>query len=219
MKIIDLTHTYRPGMTGMSKWHPVVTFTQLAHIEEVNMNTSSILLGSHIGTHMDAACHQIIGGYSVEATPLEYCVGDVTIVDATHRGQEEGGCLQVCDLEKYDLKQRVLVNFGYSKYYKDPEKYNKGYPYISMDAAKYMLEKGVKLVAMDTCSVDPPASETPGHPFPVHKYTMQYGMIFVEALDHTDEIDPSKEYEFVALPLKLQGVDGSPCRVILIEKE
>ncbi|BDF72360.1 cyclase [Oscillospiraceae bacterium] len=215
MKIIDLSHTYRPGMTGMSKWHPVVEFRRMGKLEEIGMNTSSILLGSHIATHMDAASHFIPGGYSIEATTLERCVGEVTVVDVRHRGK--GDCLRVADLEPYQLKPRVLLCFGYCKYWADQAQYNVNYPYIGMEAAQYLLDKGVELVAMDIPSPDRPPAEGEER-FPVHKLMLSHNIIFVEALANTQAVDFSARYTLVALPLKLEGVDASPCRVILIEK-
>lgn len=216
MKIIDLTYTYKQGMTGMSKWHPVITFERLAKLEEIGMNTSSILLGSHIGTHMDAARHFIEGGYPINETPLERCVGDVTVVDVRHRGPGEQ--LQVSDLEKYDLKERVLLCFGWGKHWEDQKAFNTNFPTLSLESCRYMLDHGVKLVAMDIPSPDRQPKEGEER-FPVHKLMLANRVIFVEALANTDQIDFNTQYEFVALPLKLEGLDASPCRVILMEKE
>lgn len=216
MKIIDLTYPYKPGMTGMSKWHPVVAFERLGKLEEIGMNTSSILLGSHIGTHMDAACHFIEGGYSIDETPLDCCVGDVTILDVRHRGAGEQ--LQVADLEKHKLKERVLLCFGWGKHWEDKARYNSNSPTLSLEACRYMLNCGVKLIAMDIPSPDCQPKEGDER-FPVHKLMLNHRIIFVEALANTDQIDFNTQYELVALPLKLEGVDASPCRVILIEKE
>jgi len=214
MKIIDLTILYRNGMTGMSKWHPVVEMKRMGKLEEIGLNTSSILLGSHIGTHMDAASHFFEDGYSIEDTPLSACIGDVTIVDVRHRGRGEK--LLVEDLETYNLKERVLLCFGWGQYW-NTDRYLDAFPYLDLDAAKYMYEHGVKLVAMDIPSPDrPPKDETTK--YEIHKYMLKREVIFVESLIHTDQIDFSKEYSFVALPLRLEGTDASPCRVILIEK-
>ncbi len=214
MNIIDMTITYENGMTGMSRYHPIVEFKRLGKIEEIGLNTSSIMLGSHIGTHMDAARHFYESGYSIEDTPLEKCVGDVSIVDVRHRGQ--GDCLQVEDLQKYKLKERVLLYFGWAEYW-GTEEYLRGFPYLDLEAAKYMWEHGVKLIAMDTPSPDTqPRGD--GKEYEIHKFMLKNNVIFVESLINTDQIDLNKKYDFIALPLKLSGVDASPCRAILIEK-
>jgi arylformamidase len=214
MKIIDMTITYENGMTGMSKYHPVTEFKRLGKIEEIGRNTSSILLGSHIGTHMDAPSHFIRDGYTIEDTPIESCIGDVTVVDARHRGK--GDRLRVEDLRQYELKERVLLVFGWSKYWKTGD-YLQEFPYIDSEAAQYMWENGVKLIAMDTPSPDTqPKDEATA--YKIHKFMLKKNVIFVESVINTDQIDFSKDYCLIALPLKLDKVDASPCRVVLIER-
>ncbi|MBQ5952043.1 MAG: cyclase family protein [Lachnospiraceae bacterium] len=219
MKVLDLTFTYKAGMTGMSKWHPVVTFEKFATIPEVGMNTSSLLLGSHIATHMDAAKHFYDDMYTIDQTPLEKCIGDVTIVDL--RDKPERSEITAADLAKYELKERILLLTGWSRYFRtDTQRYNTQYPFLSLEAAQYCPDHGVKLIAMDIPSPDQPASMAPPErKFEIHHLMLKNEVIFVEALAHTDLIDPAKTYEFIALPLKLEGLDASPCRVVLLEKE
>lgn len=208
MKIIDLTYTYRQGMTGMSKWHPIITFERLAKLEDIGMNTS--------GTHMDAARHFIEEGYTIDETPLDLCVGDVTVVDVRHRGAGEQ--LQVSDLEQYELKERVLLCFGWGKHWANQKAFNTNFPTLILDVCRYMLNCGVRLIGMDIPSPDCQPREGEEH-FPVHKLMLSNRIILVETLANTDQIDFNAQYTFAALPLKLEGLDASPCRVILIKKE
>lgn len=214
MKIIDMTITYENGMTGMSRYHPIVNIERLGKFEEIGRNTSSILLGSHLGTHMDAQSHFIEDGYTIENVPLEFCMGDVTIVDVRHR--KKGDRLFKEDLEKYPLKERVLLLFGWDSLWKT-DGYLDGFPSFDIEAARYMYDCGVKLVAMDTPSPDsPPVGGLPE--YEIHKFMLDKEMILVESLVNTCQIDLDKDYYFIALPLKLTGCDASPCRAVLIEK-
>jgi len=214
-KIIDMTITYENGMTGMSQYHPVVTLQRMAKIEEVGRNTSSILLGSHLGTHMDAPSHFIPGGGTIENTPLDVCMGEVTIVDARHRGP--GSRLLPEDLAGLALKERVLLNFGWATRWAT-DQYLRDFPTISPEAAAVLLERGVRLVAMDTPSPDgcPKGGK---QDYIIHRTMLAKGVIFVESLIHTEQIDPSSTYQMIALPLKLAGTDASPCRAVLVRKD
>ena len=132
--------------------------------------------------------------------------------------QGAGEQLQVSDLEQYDLKERVLLCFGWGKHWGDQKAFNTNFPTLSLEACQYMLDHGVKLIAMDIPSPDRQPREGEER-FPVHKLMLRSRVIFVEALANTDQIDFNAQYEFVALPLKLEGLDASPCRAILMEKE
>lgn len=214
MRIIDLTITYENGMTGQSKYHPVVEIKRLGKFEEIGRNTSSALLGTHIGTHMDAPYHFIENGNTIDNIDLNLCIGDVTIVDVRHRGV--GDCLNVEDLKGYKLKSIVLLYFGWNKYLNTPQ-YNDRYPYITIEAANHMVDAGVKVIAMDIPSPDgKPKGDD--QDFIVHRVLLKKEIIFVESLINTEAIDFKKEYTFVALPIKLYKTDAAPCRAILIEK-
>ena len=76
----------------------------------------------------------------------------------------------------------------------------------------------MKLMVVDTPSPDCAAKDYP-EDFQVHKSLFPRGVTFVELVVNTNSINFSSEYRLTALPLKLQGLDGSPCRVILTAEE
>jgi arylformamidase len=83
--------------------------------------------------------------------------------------------------------------------------------YISIleDAAAYILEKGIKFIALDYLSVDPFGSLD----LPVHKMLLSAGVVVAEGVD-LREVPPG-DYEMLCLPLKLENCDGAPARIIL----
>lgn len=212
MNIIDLTYDYVSGLKGPSVNHPTVKIERMAHWEEKGFNTTSILVGSHLGTHMDAAFHFNPNGFTIEETDLTRCIGDVTIIDARSIGVR---ALTAADLQDVELKERVIVRFGWSKYW-NTDKFNDVWPTISEEAARYMAGKGVKLIAVDTISPDP-KNQGPGTSH-FHEYWLGQQLIIIENLNIPDELRLDGEYMFYALPLRIKGADGSPCRAILIEK-
>ena len=70
-------------------------------------------------------------------------------------------------------------------------------------------EQGVRLIGIDTPSVDPFVSKD----LPAHKMFLKYDMVILEGLV-LDEV-PEGIYELIALPLKLVGFDASPVRAVL----
>jgi arylformamidase len=83
--------------------------------------------------------------------------------------------------------------------------------YITAEAAHYLVECGVKLVAIDYLSVDPSASST----YPAHHILLEAGVVIVEGVDL--RAVPPGDYELLCLPLKIQGSDGAPARAVLRE--
>ena len=84
-----------------------------------------------------------------------------------------------------------------------------GEGYLTEEAAAFLIERRVKLVGIDTLSVDPE-----GHPdMPVHRAFARAGIAILECLrlDHA----AAGDYELVALPLAIEGADASPVRAAL----
>ena len=215
MNIIDLTHPYLAGQTaGNPKNHPVVTFNSMAEYETSGFHTSSFLLGSHTGTHMDAQTHFIPEGASIDGVPLNLCMGDITIAD--FRSFSPGQRVEMEDLKNLPATERMMLVFGWSRFYGTPQ-YTQNWPHLSLDAAKYLTDSGVRLIATDVMSLDPKARGL-ANDFTVHKYMLKHGVIFVESLANTHLIDFHENYYFLALPLSLKGLDGAPCRAVLVSR-
>lgn len=216
MKIIDLSFDVETQMpTCGTPWHQNVEIKHLGHLDSVGRNTQSIVLGSHSGTHMDAPYHFIDGGRTIETTPLEILCGDIRVVDFSHI--KAGGKVTLDDVKDLKLSDRMLFRFDWFKKWKTKE-YYKDFPYFDEMAVDYLIEKGVKLIAMDTPSPDNGSNINSKDDSPNHKKLLSKDIIIIEYLNNTDLIDLKKKHTLVALPLKLKGSDGSPSRVILFEE-
>lgn len=216
MKIIDLTFDIENGNpTCGTPWHKNVAIEHLGKLEEVGRNTHALTMGSHTGTHMDAPFHFISDGRTIESTPLNVLCGDINVIDVTHIKQY--GVVTLDDVKNMNVCERMLFRFDWWKKWKTPNYYN-GFPYFDVPAIEYLIEKGVKMIALDTPSPDEGSGINAMDDSPNHKILLQNDIIIVEYLTNTDQIDLSKKHKIVALPLKFKGSDGSPSRVILFEE-
>lgn len=215
MKIIDVSLTIdNDCMTCQVPWHETVAIERLGKLNEVGRNTSKFRLGSHTATHMDAPSHFFEGTKNIDELDLEVCIGPVTCVDLRHKKANDVVRLQ--DIEHIQVTERMLFVFGWYQWWKTAE-YYKGFPYFEEEAVKYLLDNGMKLMAMDTPSPDTVAAIEKKDDSPMHKLLLAEEVIIVEYLTNTNQIDFSKKYEIMALPLKIAGADGSPARVVLKE--
>jgi kynurenine formamidase len=219
MKIIDLSLPIEEGMmTFPTHWHPVVEITILGRHGIEGRETRKIVLGTHIGTHADAPRHFVPNGRTIDEVPLETLIGPATIADFF-------GCPPLHEIDIPELKQklggkvpqRLILRTGWSQYFGNLKFYNE-YPFLSEAAAQWLVEQGVRLIAMDSPSPDNP-THSRGTPkdSPNHKVLLGAEVVLVEYLTNLNAITAA-EVELIVLPLKLKGCDGSPARCVAIER-
>ncbi len=215
--IVDLTLEIENGMpTCGTDWHQKVEICRMGTLESVGRNTHRIVLGSHSGTHIDAPFHFLSEGYTMEMIDVDYLWGDVRVVD--FRSKKRGDVVQLEDIKSIPVEKRMLFAFGWYHNWK-LDVYYRGFPYFSAEAVDYLIDNGMKMMAMDTPSPDDGSSISQSgiSDSPNHKKLLSKGVVIVEYLCNTDVLEPEKRYEIAAFPLKVKGSDGSPARVMLRE--
>jgi len=209
MKIYDVS---MPINNSMLVWpgSNVVGIQPVETIEKNDVMTSDIHIGSHTGTHIDAPNHFLKSAKSVDHIDLEKLLGECTVLDLSFVQQKE---ITISDLDKFDIKKgdRILLKTGnYKLLYK--KEFSTDYISLSLEAAEYLAKKEIFLVGTDFLGIEKKGSV--GHP--VHKALLKAEIVIVEGLD-LSEIEPGR-YELICLPLRLDGVDGSPARALLIQR-
>ena len=211
MKIHDITLTLQAGMV-VWPGDPEVELGRIKKIEEgANANVSSIAMGVHTGTHVDAPYHFLSDGDTVENMLLEVLIGKVKVV----RIDDHVDVITRDVLERIHLEdgiERVLFKTRNSRYLAD---YRVGFKedFVGIDAgaSELLVEKGIKLVGIDYLSIAPYKRSRP-----THEVMLGAKMVIIEGVDlsHVEAGD----YILYCLPLKLKKTEGAPARVILIEE-
>ena len=215
MKIIDLTFVLdNECMTCGTPWHEPVQIKQLGKLEEVGRNTTSIHLGSHSGTHMDAPAHFYGYAYGIDGIDLEQACGDAAIIDFTDKGK--GDLVGLSDVENILVASRMIFVFNWFKFWKTDSYYDE-FPYFTQEAIHYLVENGMRVMALDTPSPDNVKDIGNKKDSPNHKLLLKSNVILIEYLTNTDKLLNGGKYSLIALPLKIKGADGSPARVIAVE--
>lgn len=210
--LIDISQPLRGGMPvwpGDTKYeYSLATTIQ----QSCSVNVGRLRLGTHSGTHIDAPFHFDPAGAKVHELDPGVYLGPARVIDlsgATPRsgiGVEE---LERCDLEmEGGVVERVLLRTGS---WTDRERFPREIVYLSPEVANFLGQRGVRLVGVDTPSVDPIASKG----LPAHHALLWRGIHILEGLV-LDGVEPG-EYELIALPLPLRDADGSPVRAVLRE--
>ena len=217
MKIIDLSLPIKPGMyMPKAYWHPQVEFTVLGtHAKEGRMSRK-IDLGSHTGTHMDAALHFLPDGDTIDNVPLEKVVGPAQMVDVSFVEPRHG--ITVEDLEKGTKsgirEPRVVVRTGWLEKAYGTDVFGKDKPYFTKEAIQWFLDKKVNFLLIDTPDPDSEADFIVGKPAPIHVMMFKNDITLVENIVNCDLLP--EFFQIIALPLRLEGSDAAPARVVAV---
>lgn len=203
MQIVDLT---RPldFETPVVPGDPRVTFTVVAEHETEGYRVNKICLGSHSGTHLDVPLHFFPGGRSVSDYPVDTFVSQGAVLDVRSAG---GGVIDAALLT--NRLQQCPVKPGESVLL-----WTAGADaWLSLDAARLLVDLEVCLVGTDGASLDQIGSQTNAEDFTIHRLLLGSGVLIAENLVNLDLLGTGR-VQSVFLPLPLTGLDGSPIRAI-----
>jgi arylformamidase len=162
----------------------------------------------HLGAHADAPSHYGLDAPTIDQRSLDYYLGPCQLMRLR---AERGMRITTAMLTDPIRAPRLLLDTGT---YPNPEEFNEDFAALAPELVDHLHQQGVKLVGIDTPSVDLFDSKD----LPSHRRFLRHDMAILEtlALAHV----PEGVYELIALPLKLVGFDASPVRAILrVNKE
>lgn len=179
-------------------------------------NLSTMNMGVHTATHVDAPAHFILGGRKIDELSLEKLIGDAIVVEINTDGTSiEAHHLTPEILDRIEKRPRVLFKTRNSCFWTEgPQKsvFQHNFVGLGHEAARLLVERNLQLVAIDYLSIEPPNSP-PG--FPTHMTLLGKEVVVLEGVD-LRSVEPGP-YHLVCLPLKLAvGTgDGAPARAVL----
>lgn len=170
-----------------------------------SVNLTTLTLSPHTGTHADAYYHYTPGGAHPAQMPLDAYMGPARVVTTARRD----GPLTPGDFASVDLKgaERLLVHSHVSDL--PDEEWPQQFPYLSVELIQWLAELGIRLVGLDSPSVDAFDSTE----LPCHHALRRHNMVNLELVRLRGV--PDGDYELLALPLKLDLACGSPVRAVL----
>lgn len=205
-QVIDLTLSFTDGRRGVS-------FEQALTIADDGFNTTNLHLYSHALTHMDSPLHFLVDGDSIETISLARCIGTAEVIDLTYKAPDS--LITVADLAPHAHRVtpgvRLLLRTDWSNH-ADAEDYRTHFPRISLELARWFIMRGVWLIGVETPSVASLAEVNRDELREVHQTLLRGDVIIVEGLCNLNLLP--QQVEFIALPLKLTGCDGSPVRAV-----
>jgi arylformamidase len=168
------------------------------------VNVSRITLSPHVGSHADAPLHYGEEGATIGQVDLDAYLGRCRVIHA----MDCGPLVEWHHVEHAiaNLPPRVLVR----TYERMPtDRFDDDLAAYAPETIEKLAQLGVKLVGIDTASIDPAPSKT----LDSHQVIRRLGLRVLENLVLDDV--PEGDYELIALPLKLMTADASPVRAVL----
>ena len=205
MKVYDISMDVKEGMVIWPGDHGIKTMVR-QRMPANACNVSVVEIGTHTGTHVDAPKHFVEDGKGVDSIPLENLCGPCKVIDLSGK---ESICAEDLATKGIDKDDIVLLKTDNSCMSMD--RFNKKFTYITIDAAKYLVEKRVRTVGIDYLSI-----AKFGDSAPVHKVLLEAEITIIEGL-RLGAI-PEGKYKLCCLPIRLVGMDGAPARAVLISE-
>lgn len=210
MHVIDLTLTLSPSIRGFNA-------TPAKTLEKDGWNAACLHLYSHGGTHMDAPFHFGVTDERIDEIPVARFLSKAWVVTVACNGP--GHLITVADLAPLNGKlqrgESVIVRTSWSRH-AGTERYYTELPRISEEAACWLVEKGVNILA-----VEPPSVADVGN-LPevttIHRILLEGGVLIVEGICNTEQLT-AESVQLIALPLKIFKGDGAPARVVALQTE
>jgi kynurenine formamidase len=210
-KIVDLSLALNAN-TPIYPGDPKPQLSVATTLENQGYNLFKVVLGSQSGSHIDAPYHFNNHGATVDKIDLTQCFGTGLVIDVSTKKNNEQ--IRVDDIVPYAQAitrcKIVLFKTGWDSKRGTDNFFE--HPYLCADGGEYLLERGIKTVAIDTLNLDKTGADT----FPVHSMFACAGGIIAENLANFAEID-FDDPVISLLPLNLTGCDGSPVRALAMK--
>jgi kynurenine formamidase len=220
MRIVDLSFPIRPHF----RWK-VTTEHRTSHARGEVFQSTIATLGCHAYTHVDAPNHFLPGDRDIAQMPVDQWMGEAAVVDLTHLSPNAEVTAEELDkhaqhvrpgdiaLLRTDWPRRVSV---------EAEDFWRTAPYTGPTACAWLIERRVKAVGYDyppdyhvRTGIFEPGRRVPREEHTTHFMFFPAGITVIEYLTNLDGIGVPR-CRFLALPLRLEGADGSPVRAVAL---
>lgn len=215
-RFVDLSHDVEDGMMTYPGL-PAPAISDFLSREDsrahyapgTEFHIGRIAMVANTGTYVDSPFHRFADGPDLAALPLEQLAGlDGTVVRVVgQQGRAIGRSALVGALDAYPVARgAVLVHTGWDARW-GTEAYLAGHPFLTEDAARYLVERGAALVGIDSLNID----DTDDARRPVHTTLLGAGIPVVEHLCALGAL-PVRGFRFTAVPVKVRGLGTFPVR-------
>ena len=228
-EIIDLSLTVEDNMPAHKLFQSPIYLTALTHEttksfglgtkeDPMTFQTNYIGMLDHVGTHVDAFKHVNPKGKSIDEMPLSLFMGKAVCLDLRNIKDLED--ITVKHMEEAEKKSGVKIDGHivllctgfHARNYHDRKQIVWGNPELTVEATKWLFDRGSKMHGVEGPSTDKPTSIL----FPQHRLCRDLGVSHFEWLVNLEKVVGKGEFQFIGLPIKFKGGSGSPVRAVAV---
>ena len=176
-----------------------------------------ITMNLHTATHMDAPAH--LGDYALtlDRIPVERFQGKALFIPLSHK--RAGEPITAADLQPYESRMDdetvVLLYTGWGEKRGWSKEWVYGSPYVSNEAARLLVGRGVRGVGIDHFSVGGTGEENEE----THRILLGAPVWVAEGLQLNDPELAEGSWHVMAMPVKIRDSSGAPARVVAFRAE
>ena len=216
MRFIDLSHTIDDGMITY-KGLPAPVICDFLSREQSTQHYAAgtqfqigkIELVANTGTYLDTPFHRYEDGQDLSQIKLKSMANlDGSVLRAK---VWKDRAIDASAFERMKIKDRaVLIHTHWDRHWRT-ERYFEGHPFLTKDAAQFLVEEGATLVGIDSYNIDDTADLTR----PVHSILLGAGIPIIEHMCHLEGL-PKGRFKFSAVPPKIKGMGTFPVRAFAV---
>ena len=210
MKYYDVTVLVSEEM-AIWPGNPEVSLEKVKSLKKGDSsNLTHLKMGVHSGTHIDAPNHFEPEGIGTDQLPVDVLMGRCRVLDLTDVKES----IDRSKLSRLNLNgvTRLLFKTTNSRWWdQNDRQFHSDFIHLAEDGAHFLVDHGIRLVGIDYLSIE--KYKSPDHA--THHVLLRSNVIVIEGLNLSGV--SQGDYELAALPVKLEGADGAPTRVILRE--
>jgi kynurenine formamidase len=217
--LIDVSHIVEDGMITY-KGLPAPLICDFLSREEsrsryapgTEFQIGKIEMVANTGTYLDSPFHRYANGKDLSELPLHRLANLDGIV--IHFDRAKGRAVRRASFKDHDLRGKaVLVRTAWDTHWRT-DQYFEGHPFLTSDAATYLVEAGAALVGIDSFNID----DTDDLTRPAHSLLLGAEIPIVEHLHGLEHL-PDKGFRFFAVPVKVKGMGTFPVRAFGLVQE
>ena len=202
---IDLSHSIYDSMPCYPT-DPQVRLEQVKCISKNGSNVTGISFGSHTGTHADAPYHVSESGKKLDQLPLSSFYGRAVKLHINRCAEfDPQSCSNGREIDG------VILETGWSDHFNDPARYfAKDRPGVPLSLARKLSESNIRFFGCDLPGVD----ESMVQDKVIHRTFLEKNIVIYENLANLDQLPECIPFLFMAFPLPIRNIDGSPVRAV-----
>lgn len=214
-RLIDLSHEVEHGMiTYKGLPAPLICdflsreASRSIYTDGTEFHIGKIEMVANTGTYVDSPFHRFADGLDLSQLPLDSLADLEGVVI---RAQSDGRSISEAAFKGMGVEGKaVLIHTGWSQHWRT-DRYFEGHPFLTREAARFLVEAGAAFVGIDSYNIDDTADGTR----PAHTLLLGSGIPICEHMRGLEQL-PDWGFRLHATPVKVRAFGTFPVRAYAV---